>query len=176
MRSAFAVLLCSLAASTAFAQTETLSFERQSGDVTIDIAYGDSMPVPGATVTYSFGLFSASGERLPEPYEKVHVRIFRERTELLNRTLENTGNEAPSLSFPFREAGDYSLAVVYQRPGKESVDAAFGFRVAAPSPEKGAGDIPAGRVFSPSPLIAALGAAALLLIIARVILLFRRKD
>lgn len=131
MRAAFFLFCTLLFVPVSYAHTDGLSFEREVGDVLIDIGFGKDMPVEGATLTYSFDLFNIANPDAYtfEPFSKVHVRIFKGRTELLNRTIENNGIDVPFLSYNYKETGDYSMAVVYERTGKESIDATFGYRV-----------------------------------------------
>lgn len=136
MRAAFFFLCSLLWIPATYAHTDGLSFEREVGNVLIDIGFGKDMPVVGSTLTYSFDLFDVADSNAYafEPFSKVHVRIFNGRTELLNRTLDNDGVDVPFLSFNYKEAGDYSMSVVYERKGKEPIDATFGYRVTEPAP------------------------------------------
>ncbi len=131
MRAAFFFLCSLLCIPVSYAHTDGLSFERQAGDVLIDIGFGKDMPTVGSAPTYSFDLFNIADPKAYafEPFSKVHVRIFRDRQELLSRTLDNNGVNVPFLSFQYKEAGDYSMAVKYERAGKDEVDASFGYRV-----------------------------------------------
>lgn len=135
MRTAFVFLFSLLCIPITSAHGDGLSFEREVGDVLIDIGFGKDMPTIGSTLTYSFDLFNIADPEgyTFESFSKVHVRIFKGRTELLSRTIENNGVDVPFLSFNYKETGDYSMAVVYERSGKESIDATFGYRVLDPS-------------------------------------------
>lgn len=137
MRAAFFLFFSLLFVPVSFAHTGGLSLERQVKDMLIDIGFGKDMPTVGSAPTYSFDLFNIGNPNAYafEPFSKVHVRIFKDRQELLNRTLENNGLNVPFLSFQYKEAGDYSMAVKFERKGKDSVDASFGYRVMpAPTP------------------------------------------
>jgi len=137
MRAAFFLFFSFLSIPVSFAHTGGLSFERQIKDVLIDIGFGTDIPTVGSAPTYSFDLFNTADPNAYafEPFSKVHVRVFKDRQELLSRTLENNGLNVPFLSFQYKEAGDYSMAVKFERKGKDSVDASFGYRVMpAPTP------------------------------------------
>ncbi len=125
-----------LFAPASLAHADGLSFERQAGDVLIDIGYGEEMPRAGSATTYSFRLSNVADPQayVPEPFRTVRVRIFKDRQELLDRVLKNDGADVPSLSFPYDETGEYSMAVTYAREGKPPLDASFGFRVSEAPP------------------------------------------
>lgn len=173
------LLLCSFLFSPAIAlaHSDGLSFERQTGDILIDIGFGKELPVPGSTLTYSFDLFKvgANDSYTFEPFTKVSVRILNEDKELIAKTLPNNGTDVPSLKYTFTEPGDYSMAVAYERAGKESVDAAFGFRVTDPSTSSTVSSA-SSHTLTVNPLTALIGGVILLLILARMIFLFRKKD
>lgn len=137
MRAAFILLSSLLFAPASLTHADGLSFERQAGDVLIDIGYGEEMPRAGSATTYSFHLSNTADPQAyaPEPFRTVRVRILKGRQELLDRVLKNDGADVPSLSFPYDEAGEYSMAVTYAREGKPPLDASFGYRVMpAPTP------------------------------------------
>ena len=141
MRVAFILLSSLLFAPASLAHADGLSFVRQAGDVLIDIGYGEEMPRAGSATTYSFHLSNTADPQAyaPEPFRTVRVRILKGRQELLDRVLKNDGADVPSLSFPYDEAGEYSMAVTYAREGKPPLDASFGFRVSkAPAPSANA--------------------------------------
>jgi len=168
--------LCSLClVPVAFAHGDQLSLEQQRGNVLIDIGFGKELPTVGSSTTYSFDLFNTSKPDAYtfEPFTDVHVRIFRERKELLNRTLENNGNDVPTLTFPYSEIGDYSMTVVYERKGKESLDASFGYRVT----EKGGN--PAEplntSILKVGPVGALVIGLVVLFVIARVVFLLKKR-
>jgi len=169
MRAAF-FFLCSLFfVPVSFAHTDGLSFEREIGDVLIDIGFGKVMPTVGSAPTYSFDLFNVADANAYafEPFHSVHVRIFKGRTELLNRTVENNGVKVPFLSFQYKEAGDYSMSVKYERKGKDTVDASFGYRVLeAPA---GTGNAPSGATV----MILGIIAAAILFLLYRLAIAVR---
>jgi len=153
------------------AHADGLSFERKTGDILIDIGFGKELPATGVPITYSFDLFNVADPDayLFEPFKEVDVRILKGQEELFGKTLQNNGTDVPALTYAFDEAGDYSMSVDYVRAGKESVSAAFGFRVT--ESEK-----PPVATTGVRLLAAIIGGLVVLLIIARVILLMRRKD
>jgi len=171
------------------AHGDGLSFERKVGNILIDIGYGTVQPSPGSTLTYSFDLFDVTNPNAPvfEPFSEVSVRLFKEREEMLNRTLTNDGTNIPSISFPFKDAGNYTFAVSYDRNGKEPVQATFGFAVvpstatavssaAATSNASSSATTVSVRSFAIDPMVAAaIGGVIVLLILARIALLFRGK-
>lgn len=131
MRTAFFLLCSLLCIPVSFAHSDGLSLEREVGGILIDIGFGKAMPAAGSTLTYSFDLFNVVNPEayVFEPFSRVHVRIFQERQELLDRTLENNGVDVPFLSFNYKEAGDYSMSVIFERNGKDPIQASFGYRV-----------------------------------------------
>lgn len=172
----FLAFLCSLVlAPAAFAHGDGLSFEQQRGDVLIDIGFGKDLPTVGSSITYSFDLFNTAKPDAYafEPFTDVHVRIFRDRQELLNRTLPNNGSDVPSLTFPYAQVGDYSMTVAYERKGKQPVDASFGYRVT----EKGGNPAKPlnASVLDVGPAAATAIGLVVLLAIARVVYLLRKK-
>lgn len=175
MRMFFAALCSLILIPVTSAHGDQLSLEQQRGDILIDIGFGKDLPTVGSSITYSFDLFNTKkpDAYVFEPFTDVHVRIFRERQELLNRTIPNNGSDVPTLTYPYKETGDYSMTVVYERKGKESVDASFGYRVV----EKG--DNPAEpinhSVLKVGPVGAVVIGLVVLLVIVRVVFLLRKK-
>lgn len=170
MRAAFFFLCSLLFVPVSYAHTDGLSFERQAGDVLIDIGFGKDMPTVGSMPTYSFDLFNIADPNAYalEPFSKVHVRIFRDRQELLRRTLDNNGVNVPFLSFQYKEAGDYSMAVKYERTGKDEVDASFGYRV-MPAPASPV-NVPSGTTI----MIIGVFAAVIMLFLYALVIAVRR--
>lgn len=187
------ILLCGFlfAPVTALAHGDGLSFERKVGTILIDIGYGNTQPSKGATLTYSFDLFNNVNPNTPlfEPFTQVDIRLFRGRDSVLEKTLKNDGTNIPSLSYTFSEAGNYTLAASYVRPGKDAVSSTFGFAVAETAasssrissrPSTSASSVATGTntttSFAIDPAVAAaIAGAVVLLILARIAMLFGKK-
>lgn len=178
MRAVFAVISTFLLASTsvAFAHGDGLSFEQQKGDILIDIGFGKELPTIGSSITYAFDLFNTAkpDKYAFEPFTQVHVRIFRGRQQLLDRTLTNNGTDVPSLTYPYKEIGDYSMTVTYERKGKEAIDASFGYRVTEVGGDP-AKPLPGTSILQPGPVWATVIGLAVLLVIGRIVFLLARK-
>ena len=115
-----AVLFVGSATTSAHGSEE--SFEKQVGNILIDVGYSTANFTTDASVVFNFDVKSEEEEVF---FTDVWVRIVKDTSTVFATGVHNARLGGALMTYKFPGAGQYELSVRYQNDGKNVVEATF---------------------------------------------------
>ncbi len=112
---------------------EGLSFEKQVGDVFIDIGYSVDKFTTDSSVIFSFVI--QDSEKNEIPFTDVWVRVVRDKSTVFATGINDSPLGGATMVYTFPTSGEYELSARFQKDGKSIAETTFPLLVTQESKE-----------------------------------------